>query len=66
VNFQSHTTTAIKTGLFSLPINGAIVVPHISDANAHVGWFQTTSGEALDVNLSAAAPVGGQIIYTTV
>jgi hypothetical protein len=66
VSFQSHTTTAVKTGLFNLAINGSLVVPYVESTNADASWFEVASGEALDIVLSAAAPVGGQLIYDTV
>jgi hypothetical protein len=27
------------------------------------GWFQTAAGKALNLNLSAAVPVGGHVLY---
>jgi hypothetical protein len=31
-----------------------------------LGWFETTAGEALDLNLSAAVAVGGTLVYVEV
>jgi hypothetical protein len=58
VNLQSHTTTAIATGLHYLT----------QYASAGGGWcpggiFATLPGEALDINLSAAVAVGGELTY---
>jgi hypothetical protein len=59
--FQSHVTPTDLTGLYYCSANGGIVLPFNP-----VGWFQTVSGEALDINLSAAVAVGGSITYVTV
>lgn len=58
VNWQSHTTTATKTGTMPFAANGGIVMPF-----SPVGWFETVSGEALDINLGGAVAVGGEITY---
>ena len=57
VNWQSHTTTTNADGVQSYANTGGIVLPFNP-----VGWFDTTSGEALDINLSAAIQVGGLVV----
>lgn len=61
VKFQSHVTPTDISGLYYLAANGGMVLPYNP-----VGWFQTVSGEALDINLSGAVAVGGSIVYVTV
>jgi hypothetical protein len=31
-----------------------------------VGWFETGSGLSLDINLSAAVAIGGELVYVEV
>lgn len=57
-NLLSHTTTAIKTGLFYMVVDTAIIIP----AGA-CPIFMTAPGEALDINLSVAAAVGVTISW---
>lgn len=54
--FQSGTTDI--TGTFPLGATGGFVLPF----NEH-GWFETASGEALNLNLSAAVSCGLQLHY---
>lgn len=61
VKFQSHVTPTDLTGLMDFSANGGISAPFCP-----VGLFQTVSGEALDLNLSAAVNVGGWLVYVTV
>lgn len=61
VNFQSHTTTTTKTGTLYCAANGGV-----SSGFGQFGWFETVAGEALDINLSGAVSVGGQIVYVEV
>lgn len=61
VKFQSHTTPTDLTGLAYLVANTGFVLPYNP-----VGWFQTNSGEQLDINLSAAIAVGGTLVYVAV
>lgn len=56
VKFQSATTDI--TGTFPLGANGGFVLPF----NEH-GWFETASGEALNIHLSAAVSTGLQLQY---
>lgn len=56
VKFQSAATDI--TGTFPLGANGGLVLPF----NEH-GWFETNSGEALNLNLSGAVATGVQIQY---
>lgn len=60
VKFQSHVAGDIS-GLYYLAANGGMVLPA-----SQYGWFETTAGEALDINLSGAIPVGGSLVYTTI
>lgn len=59
VKFQSNSTD--KTGLLYLAANGGV-----SGAYAPTGHFETASGEALNINLSAAVAVGGHVTYVEV
>ncbi len=59
VKFQSNSTD--KTGLLYLSANGGV-----SGAYAPTGHFETASGEALNINLSAAVAVGGHLTYIEV
>jgi hypothetical protein len=61
VKWQSHVTPTDKTGLAYLAANGGYILPYNP-----VGWFETIAGEALDINLSGAVAVGGQLTYIEV
>ena len=61
INWQSHTTTTNTDGVQDFAANGGIVLPFNP-----IGWFDTTSGEALDLVTSTNAQVGGYIITTAV
>jgi len=61
VKWQSHVTPTDLTGLAYLGANGGYVLPFNP-----VGWFQTNTGEALDINLSGAVAVGGCLTYVAV
>lgn len=61
VKWQSHVTPTDLTGLKYLVVNTGLVAPF-----APTGWFETVSGEALDLNLSASIAVGGELIYVEV
>jgi len=61
VKFQSHATPTDITGLFYLSSTGGFVLPYNP-----TGWFQTLSGEALDINLSGSIAVGGCLEYVAV
>lgn len=56
--FQSATTPTDLTGLTYADEKGGLVLPYIAN-----GWFRTISGQALQINLSGAVPVGGAIVY---
>lgn len=60
VKFQSHVAGDI-TGLSYLIANTGLVLPYNPG-----GWFQSVSGEALDINLSAGIAVGGALTYMLV
>lgn len=59
VKFQSNTTDV--TGLHYLGATATVVLPYSPG-----GWFETAAGEALNVNLSAATAVQGEIIYEVI
>lgn len=59
VKFLSAATDISAT--FHLGANGGIVLPF----NEH-GWFQTNSGEALNLNLSVATSTGLSITYVVI
>jgi len=59
VKFQSASTDISAT--FPLGANGGLVLPF----NEH-GWFETASGEALNVNLGTATSTGVQVHYISV
>lgn len=62
VKWQSHVTPTDLTGLMYFAAAGdGIVLPFNP-----LGWFQTNSGEALDINLSGAVAVGGSLTYVVV
>lgn len=61
VTLQSHTTTTNGDGGCSYAANGGISLPFNP-----VGWFDTTSGEALDMVTSGSGQVSGQITYAYV
>lgn len=61
VKFQSHTTPTDLTSYKYLAANGGAV------ANFNpTGWFETVLGEQLDINVSATANVGVDIVYVEV
>lgn len=59
--FQSHVAPTDKTGLAYLVANSGVSV-----AFSPIGHFETVSGEALDINLSAGVAVGGHLTYVEV
>lgn len=61
LKFQSHTTPTDLTGLLYMAANGGV-----SSGFNPLGWFESLSGEALDLNLSAAIAIGGHLIYVEV
>jgi hypothetical protein len=61
VKFQSHTTPTDLTGLYYLGDKGGFVLPYNP-----LGHFESLSGQALDINLSGAVAVGGQLVYVEV
>ena len=58
INLQSHTTTTNSDGLPGYAANGGLVLPFNP-----LGWFDTTSGEALDMVTSGSGQVSGQLVY---
>ena len=60
INWQSHTTTSDADGVQDFAQNGGIVLPFNP-----IGWFDTVQGEALDINTSNGAQVGGNLTYAT-
>ena len=61
VNVKWQSAANDKTGLAYLVVNTGKVVPFCP-----VGWFETNSGEALNLNLSGAVAVGGEVVYVLV
>jgi hypothetical protein len=59
--WQSHVTPTDLTGLHYLTQFATA-----GGAYCPIGIFQTVSGEALDINLSAAIAVGGELTYVLV
>jgi hypothetical protein len=60
VKWQSNTTD--KTGLFYGDAAGKGKVLPFNP----LGWFETAAGEALNINLSGAVAVGGELVYCEV
>jgi hypothetical protein len=58
VNWQSHVTTSIATGLHYMTQFASA-----GGAYCPVGIFATAAGEALDINLSGSVAVGGELTY---
>jgi hypothetical protein len=58
VNLQSHTTTTNTSGVTNMAVNGGAVFPFNP-----MCWIVTTSGEALDINLTGATQVNGWVAY---
>ena len=56
VKFMSAATDISAT--LPLGANGGVVLPF----NEH-GWFQTSEGEALNINLGTATSTGVQVVY---
>ncbi len=48
-------------GPMSFAANGGLVLPHSPG-----GWFETGSGDALEISLGGAVAVGGSITYVEV
>ncbi|ODM71669.1 hypothetical protein A6X20_06930 [Bradyrhizobium elkanii] len=61
IKWQSHTAGDI-TGLLELAAKGNGIARPFNP----VGYFETTAGEALDLNLSSAVAVGGSLVYVEV
>ena len=57
-NWQSHTTTSIATGAHYMTQYSTA-----GGAYCPAGIFATAPGEALDLNLSGAVAVGGELTY---
>jgi hypothetical protein len=58
VNLQSHVTTSDASLKVYGALNTSFPGPYVP-----LGWFATVSGEALDLNLSAATAAAWQVIY---
>jgi hypothetical protein len=61
VKFQSHTTPTDLSGLLYLVANTGA-----SSGFSPLGHFESTAGEALDINLSGNVAVGGHLSYVEV
>lgn len=59
VKFMSAATDI--TAANALAANGGLVLPYMRE-----GWFETASGEALNINLTASAQVGVTITYEVI
>jgi hypothetical protein len=59
--FQSGASGTDLTGLKYLIVNTGIVAPFNP-----VGWFETAANTLLNVNLSAAVAIGGELVYVEV
>jgi len=57
IKFLSYSTDL--TGLYYLDVKGGIAFPH-----SPFGMLQTAAGQALNINQSGAANIGGNIVYT--
>lgn len=60
-SIKLQSAAADITGLFALAANGQLSLSF----NEH-GWCETVAGDALNINLSAAAAVGVQVVYTLI
>lgn len=60
--FQSAAAGTDLTGLKYMPSAGAGMVQAFNP----LGWFETVAGELLNLHLSAAVPVGGELVYIEV
>jgi hypothetical protein len=60
VKFQSHTAGDVSGLFYEIANTGFVLGPN------EWGWFETVTGEALDINLSAGVPVGGVLTYVEV
>ncbi|HND25057.1 MAG TPA: hypothetical protein PK229_12110 [Rhodocyclaceae bacterium] len=61
VNVKWRSNTTDQTGLAYLAQNTGKVAPF-----SQVGWFKTSAGEALVLNLSGNVAVGGEVVYAEV
>ena len=61
INLQSHVTTANNDGALAYSATGGMVLPFNP-----IGWFDTTVGEALDINIASTGQVSGQFSYILV
>lgn len=61
VNAKWRSATTDISGLAYLIANTGKVVPY-----SPTGWVKTATGEALNLNLSAAQAVGGELVYAEV
>lgn len=60
IEWQTSTGPTLISGPQAFAVNGGIVRPF-----NQAGWFQTNPGDALLINLSGPATVGGDITYVT-
>jgi hypothetical protein len=58
VQFETQTGSAAVSALFPLAQNGGFVLPY-----SELGWFQTSIGDGLLFNISAATPVAIQLVW---
>ena len=61
VRLESGAGTLALTGVMDIVDNGQLVLPHNS-----AGWCQTAVAALLNLELSAATPVGGLLVYSLI
>lgn len=66
VKWQSHTTPTDLTGLHYMNATGTTGTGTAGAPFSPAGHFESLSGQSLDINLSAAIPVGGSLVYVEV
>jgi hypothetical protein len=56
------------TGVQAIAANGGLVAPVVPPAMGgyQIGWFETTPGVALVLNLSSGVQIGGVLVYKIV
>ncbi len=66
VNVKWQSAATDLTGLLYFAAKGKVVAPTPSGGDAKKPWFETASGEALNLNLSGTVATGGHLIYEKV
>lgn len=68
-NFMAAATCNVKWVSAGTDISGnSFLIPNVGKVCGFspVGWLETNAGQALNINLSAAASLGGELVYITV